>query len=249
MYIRRTQTRNTTSGERYYTHRLVQSKRVGGKVKQLTLLNLGRHFDVEQQYWPLLCSRIEEVLSNQEMLMPADCPAAVERHAQRIAAQLIARGQKVADERLGDTVAPKAADTREMDVQSVDVNSMALVRPRSVGVEALALWAMRQVDFPELLQSLGFTGPQQAAALGSIIGRMVEPGSERATHRWLGERSGLGELLDVDYEAMSLSSLYRISDRLLAKKTVLEAVFHSLKSELGLRPVFHHKSTGSKIYP
>jgi len=36
MYIRRTQTRNTTSGERYYTHRLVCSKRIDGKVKQIT---------------------------------------------------------------------------------------------------------------------------------------------------------------------------------------------------------------------
>ncbi|GAB6044263.1 hypothetical protein JCM17961_49480 [Endothiovibrio diazotrophicus] len=46
MYIRRTRTRNTTTGEGYYTHRLVSSERVGGKVRQRTLLNLGRHFDV-----------------------------------------------------------------------------------------------------------------------------------------------------------------------------------------------------------
>ena len=50
MFIRRTQTRNTTSGERYYTHRLIQSKRIDGKVRQITLLNLGRHFDVDQAY-------------------------------------------------------------------------------------------------------------------------------------------------------------------------------------------------------
>jgi len=41
MYIRRTQTRNTATGERYFTHRLVRSERVGGKVRQVTLLNLG----------------------------------------------------------------------------------------------------------------------------------------------------------------------------------------------------------------
>lgn len=58
MFIRRTQTRNTASGERYYAHRLVQSKRVDGKVRQLTLLNLGRHFDVDQAHWPLLCTAL-----------------------------------------------------------------------------------------------------------------------------------------------------------------------------------------------
>jgi hypothetical protein len=46
MSIRRTHTRNTATGERYHTHRLVRSTRVGGKVRQITLLNLGRHFAV-----------------------------------------------------------------------------------------------------------------------------------------------------------------------------------------------------------
>ena len=108
----------------------------------------------------------------------------------------------------------------------------ALVRPRTVGVEAAALWAMRQVDFVGLLQLLGFTGPQRAAALGSIIGRMAAPASELATHSWLGERSGLGELLDVDYETLSLSSLYRISDRLLRHKPMLEAALFERVSDL-----------------
>jgi hypothetical protein len=54
MYIRRTQTRNTTTGERYFTHRLVRSQRVGDKVRQVTVLNLGRHFAVAQADWPIV---------------------------------------------------------------------------------------------------------------------------------------------------------------------------------------------------
>ncbi|MFB1490167.1 MULTISPECIES: hypothetical protein [unclassified Thiocapsa] len=46
MYIRRTHTRNSATGERYHTHRLVRSTRVGSKVRKITLLNLGRHFAV-----------------------------------------------------------------------------------------------------------------------------------------------------------------------------------------------------------
>jgi hypothetical protein len=225
MYIRRTQTRSTGAGESYYTYRLVRSARVGGKVKQLTLLNLGRHFDVAQTHWPVLCSRIEELLSGQTTLMPAPCPAAVERHAQRITAQLVARAKQG---RADGAQQPAPAG----DVQSLDVDSMALVRPRSVGVEAAALWAMGQVDFQGLLGALGFTGPQRAAALGSIIGRMAAPGSELATYGWLGERSGLGELLDVDYEAMSLSSLYRIADRLMVSKAALEAALFDRVADL-----------------
>ena len=90
MFIRRTQTRTTTTGEVYFTHRLVRSERVGDKVRQRTLLNLGRHFDAAQSDWPALCRRIEEVLGGQLQLAP-DCPPALESHAQHIAAQWLTR--------------------------------------------------------------------------------------------------------------------------------------------------------------
>jgi len=63
MYIRRTHTTNSATGERYTTHRLVQSERVGGRVRQVTLLNLGRQFTLPQEEWPALCARLEELLS------------------------------------------------------------------------------------------------------------------------------------------------------------------------------------------
>ena len=44
MYIRRVPTRNITTGESYFTHRLVRTERIGNRVRQVTLLNLGRHF-------------------------------------------------------------------------------------------------------------------------------------------------------------------------------------------------------------
>jgi hypothetical protein len=46
MFIRRTQTRNRTSGDPAVIYRLVQSARVDGAVKQTALLNLGSHFDL-----------------------------------------------------------------------------------------------------------------------------------------------------------------------------------------------------------
>ena len=227
MFIRRTQTRNRSSGDHYYTFRLVRSKRVGDKVKQLTLLNLGRHFDVDPIHWPELCSRIEELLSGQATLMPVVLPKAVERHAQRITAQIVAR--QAAPPVVNRDAVPVS------DVQSVDVDSMTLVRPRSVGVEQAALWAMNEVKFHELLKNLGFTTPQRAAALGSIIGRMAIPGSERATWGWLTERSGLGERLDIDYEAMSMAQLYRVSDRLYAaRETIERSLFNRVSDLFGL---------------
>ncbi|MFB1485973.1 MULTISPECIES: hypothetical protein [unclassified Thiocapsa] len=84
MYIRRTRTHNSTTGEHYRTHRLVRSARVGGKVRQITLLNLGRHFAVPPAEWPTLCVRLEELLGGQGVLLEGVLSPAVEREAQRI---------------------------------------------------------------------------------------------------------------------------------------------------------------------
>ncbi len=224
MYIRRTQTRNTLSGDSYFTFRLVRSERIGGKVKQLTLLNLGLQSEVDSHHWPTLCARIEELLGGQSSLVPIDCPASLERHAQRLVAQLVARGKGASTPSESDQATAgtePGSHTKTGDLQTVDVDSMEAVRPRSVGVEAAALWAMRQVNFQGLLRELGFSGPQ--------------PASELATHAWLTRQSGLGELLDVDFEAVGLSALYRVSDRLLASRAALEAaLFDRVQDLFGL---------------
>ena len=220
MFVRRTQTRRTEDGQPYFSHRLVHSERVGNRVRQRTLLNLGRHFDIPQAHWPLLCTRIDDVLSGQAPLV-ADCPPAVERETQRIVAQLVARGTP------GDATA-----TGRPDVHRVDVESLRLVRPRSVGVEQVGLWALEQMGLPALLAELGVNGALRAAAAGALVGRLAQPASERATHRWLQARSGLGELLGIDFETVSAMQLYRASDALVKHREAIEA--HLFDRALGL---------------
>ena len=62
------------AGALYYypniCHRLIRSHPVSGKVRQQTLLNLGRHFSIPRQDWPLLCRRLDEFLGGQLPLLP-----------------------------------------------------------------------------------------------------------------------------------------------------------------------------------
>ena len=232
MFVRRTQTRATADGQRYFTHRLVRSERCGARVRQRTLLNLGRRFSLSQTDWPLLCSRIEQQLSPQDALLCADIRPEVEQEAQRIAAQLLAAGVPLT------ASAPEQNDGEagERDFHNVDLASLQLLRPRSVGVEQLALWAIQQVQLIPLLARLGLSGPQRAAALGSIVARMAAPGSERATYRWLCHRSGLGELLQVDFQAMSMMQLYRASDALVGQQQAIEQhLFNQVTDLFGLQ--------------
>jgi len=216
MFIRQTQTRNTATGEAYITYRLVRGERISGKVRQVTLLNLGRHFPVRQEDWPLLCRRIEQLLRPQEALLPIDCPDTLERAAQRYVNQLIARvpPSTPQDAASGAPATP--------DYQEVDLDSLEQTRPRKVGVEHVALHALEQIGFVEKLTALGINGVMRACIVANIVGRMAEPGSELATWGWLQARSGLGELLDVDFEGLSHMRLYRASDLLMRHREAIE---------------------------
>ena len=225
MYVRRTKSRQT-DGASYHTHRLVQSERDGARVRQRTLLNLGRHFDIEREQWPLLCQRVEQALGGAPELLDHAVPEPVEREAQRIAAQLLARG-----------AAGNGAAQPDGDVQPVVVDSLTQVRPRSVGVENAALWALGELGLPALLASLGIGPALRDAALGSVVARMAQPASERATHRWLRDRSAAGELLGVDFETVGAMQLYRASDALMAHRDAIEAhLFDAATDLFGIQP-------------
>ena len=222
MFIRRTQTRSTPSGQTYFTHRLVRSHRLSGKVRQQTLLNLGRHFSIPRHDWPLLCRRLDEILSGQLPLIQ-EGSAPLEEEAQRMAERLL---QGEAD------VTGTAGEASSEDLQTVAVDSVELTRPRSVGVEQVGRWALEQLGLVELLAELGLNGPLRAAAVGAIVGRLARPGSERATWGWLRRRSGLGELLDFDFQTLSLMQMYRASDALMRHRQAIEA--HLFTRAMGL---------------
>jgi len=230
MYIRRTHTNNSSTGERYFTYRLVANQRVDGKPRQMTLLNLGRHFAVDQEQWPSLCVRIEQLISRQVILLPVELPTQVEKVAQRIAAQLIdqqAETPSPADTDLAPVEDSQASQVVTVDAHTVDIDSLALTRPRTVGVEQVALGAMQQLNFIEMLKELGINGAHTAAIIGSIIGRMAGVTSELATYHWLIKQSGLGELIDVDYEALPLMTMYRAADTLWKHSAQIEQVLFS----------------------
>jgi len=218
MYIRRTKTKTADHGEDSYTYRIVESIRVGTQVKQRTLLNLGKDFAIEPAHWPLLTARIEQFLQGSEpyqaelFALADDLGQLLETAAERYHDLIIAK-----------LAQPVATATPEQDYHRVNINHIEAAQARSIGAETLALHAVMQLQLDQKLAALGFNKIESAAALGSIIGRMISPGSELQTHDWLQTRTALGELLDHDYGSTSLTRLYTISDKLLKHQSALEA--------------------------
>jgi transposase len=237
MFIRKTATRNKSANQSYFTFRLVTSERSGKQVRQITLLNLGRQFDLPQSEWPRLCARIEALLAGQAGMLAE--PEVIETLAQRYAARLIVAGPAPAAPEPAPPAVPARSPAKSAASDpvftEVDIASLQLIRPRSTGVEAAGLAAMDWLGITPILSDLGFNGIQRAAVAGSLIGRMAAPGSELATWRWLSERSALGELLGVNFDSMPLMQLYRTSDLLVRHRDKIEeALFGRIQDLFGL---------------
>ena len=188
MFIRKTKTNSTSTGEAYFTHRLVRVERIAGKVRQITVLNLGRNFTIKQDDWPLLCSRIDQILEPKQIaLLVIECPIHIERAAQYYAGKLIINSANVPEtkkpKQAKATVLEGTASTNKSsadneihdnkqtitDFQEVDINSIEQTQPRSVGVEQVGLHAIKQIGLVEKLKDLGINSRMRAGILGNLI--------------------------------------------------------------------------------
>jgi len=235
MYIRKTKIKNSKQGDAYYTHRIVESVRERDKVKQTTLLNLGKHFDIKSTLWPLLISRIEQLLQQNQTEQQAELfnlqlelDETLEKAAQRYAALII---HKQSQPVVSDDHQSLSAQ-QSSHFETVDINQLSALTARSIGVETIAWHAVKQLKLEQKLTALGFNGRDRAAALGNIIGRMVSPGSERSTHQWLTNQTALGELIEHDYDTTKLTRLYTVGDDLLRSQSALESFLYQQEKDL-----------------
>lgn len=227
MYIRQVIQKNKKTSTPYTTYRLVETYRnAQGKVRQEVLLNLGSHFSIPKEQWKLLADRVEEIRQGQGALF--DIEILLEKEAQRIAKQVIQKASRLKEM----TALSDARTETTADYQAVDLNSLDYQDIRKVGGEHVGLCAAQQLELDKVLAESGFNQKEIDVALGSIISRLVHPGSELSTHRYLTEHSALGELLGRDFSNLPLKNLYKISDRLWKNKAAIEQTLYQREKEL-----------------
>lgn len=222
MYIRKVTQKNKATGKQYQTHRLVETYRnADGKVRQQALLNLGANFTTPPEQWKQLADRIEEIISGQQtFLSPEDT---IENIAQSIAKRVI---HKVAEE------IPVTKAIEEDDYYNVDISSLTHQQIRQIGAEHVCLEALKQLGLEQLLIGLKFNRKQINTAIGSIIGRLTSPGSERSTHKYLQTQSALDELLGCDFQQLKLDNLYSIADKIFSNKEIIEEQLFAAEKDL-----------------
>jgi len=172
------------------------------------MLNLGTKFSIDQNEWKLLADRVEEIMSGQGVIF--ECEPHIEKMAQNIAKQVIRRTANFTEHK----------QEQIKDHQEIDINTIENQNIRSIGPEYLGAETAKELHLDKVLKELKFNNKQINTALGSIIGKLAAPGSERSTHKYLQNISGLDELLGCDFQQLSLNQLYQISDKLVKKKDI-----------------------------
>lgn len=223
MFIKKTTKKDRNTGKTYSTYNLVESTRTEQGPRQRIILYMGVDVGVPEDEHPQLAQCISELLVNEPTLIPY--AEHIQRLAQQYASQIVHRLSS--SENCAKFKGPEAPEFISLDVHSIEKSE-----PRSVGAEHLMLQMARQLKLPEQLGALGLSKTEIALALGSIIGRAVNPDSELSTYAWLRRESGLGELIDFDFGNSSLYQLYRISDELLPHKGELERHFEDVEQKI-----------------
>ncbi|MFN2246219.1 MAG: IS1634 family transposase [Candidatus Promineifilaceae bacterium] len=220
MFIRKVLHKNKKNRKEYFTYKLVESVRTERGPRQRDVLNLGASFNLAMEQWKDLANCIETELTGQRPLF--DYPKKLRALARKYARAIIHQRSEAIDER-HDIPA---------DYQVVDVNSVDSEDIRTVGAEHVVYETIKELGLDRKLRSFGLTRMQLSLALGMIAGRIIFPGSERATHQWLLERSALDELMGVDFSGVSLDGAYKAGDLLLKNKEAIEEHLRQTEGQL-----------------
>jgi len=210
MFIRKVPHKDQKNRKDYFTFKLVESVRTERGPRQRDVLNLGVSFELPVEQWKDLANCIETELTGQRPLF--DYPKQLRALARKYAKAITHQRSAAIDEQ----------QDIPADYQIVDVNSVDSEDIRTVGAEHVVYETIKELGLDRKLRSFGLTRMQLSLALGMIAGRMIFPGSERATHQWLLERSALDELMGVDLSGVSLDSAYKAADLLLKNKEAIE---------------------------
>jgi transposase len=216
MYVRRVRKRNGKTKKVYEYIHLVENVRTEKGPRQRLVLNLG-NLDIYPTQYKAFAKRVEDILTGQRSFIDLD--TRLEKQA-RVAAETIFRKQ-----------AQEISEKAEVDYQNVDVNSLETEAHRSIGPEYVCHSVWHELKINEFLALQGISRNVIPLMEALVIGRLIDPGSERYTKQWVEKRSALSELTGRPLRP-SLNSYYRAGDRLYSIKDELEQHLSKIEKDL-----------------
>ena len=226
MYIRAKETKNKTTGAIYVKHQLIESVRTPNGPRQRIVMDLGQ-LDLSKSELKKLAHAISLRLAGRESVFEEDDKL-----------------RSLCDEALSNYDFVKSSTTEkekishDTEVVPIDVNSISPKEVRSLGPEVVASAFYDKLEITQALRSAGLSDKACALAKAVVVTRTTYPASDLATHKYLGERSALFELLDVDLAGVGKDSIYEICDVIYQNKAQIES--HLATNQVELFPREHN---------
>jgi transposase len=214
MFIRESKTKNPKTGKVYLSHQLVETVQTEKGPRNRVLLYLGR-LSLPKSSFRILAQALEDRLMGQSGTLP------VEPEIQVVVDEAFRTNQPEALPRYGRKRTPKPTGTAVVSCDSLETGEV-----RSLGPELAGHQAWERLSADTVLIASGFSPRERALAQAVVVGRLVSPGSELHTHRWLTTRSAIGELVGQTVETLGKDAVYEIGDRLWEAREAIERAFY-----------------------
>ena len=226
MYIRKVDKKNKNSSKTYSYYRLVHGYKVGNKVRQQTLLNLGKLEELPIEKHKALADRIEELLTGVESLFQV-----IDEDIETLAHKFtnIINKQKIFTSKKSEV--PLAKNLEE-NYQEIDIDSIEEEESREIGGEWLCKQTFDRLGINRLLEDVGMDSNQIKIAQMLLITKLIHPSSELESERWLKENSGALELYDVKEYSITRYKLYQVALMMYKAKDLIEKELYSICSGL-----------------
>ncbi len=224
MFVRETLTKNRVTGAVYKKHQLVESIRTANGPRQRIVMELGT-LELDKSEWKKLSSLIANRLAGKTSLFEDD-PLVVKQAQACLSHYDFTKTQKQ----------ESALRKRGSHFIPVDLNSASTSFNRSLGPELVAYEFFKRIGLNEILRDIGIDPTKRSLIAAQVIGRLIFPSSDLSTHRWLRNKSSLGELLEVDITNVGKDQIYEIADLLIVKKKEIESKLNKAQVNLFSKP-------------
>ena len=115
-----------------------------------------------------------------------------------------------------------ADEGKKKEYVEMDTDSLDHTGSRTAGAETLSLEFYQRLGFDEIFTQCGFNAAEKDLCKAVILGRLISPGSELHTYKWLKGESMLSEFLPTMKEDIPFNPLYLIGDKIYDKKAAIE---------------------------
>ena len=220
MFIRAVQKKDKSKTKTYTYYRLTHSYRIGNKIRQSVLLNLGKLETISKSDHKALANRIEEIITGAENTLFLSVSDDIENLAQSFAKQI--SKEKIFPSNKGKLISKEV----DSNYQNVNLDSLEQIESKEIGGEWLVKQAFDKLGLIDIFEEIGLDSKQVDTAQLLLTAKLIHPSSELETERWLNENSAALELYN-NIEKVTRYKLYQVATKMFNQKQKIDSLFYN----------------------